>query len=84
MKEKAVAGHRSLAASWAKKYNESLPQRVPANLSMAPAVEEIDDSLTLLSTEAGRQIANSEECLEEITLPLGVSPGALGGCHVDN
>lgn len=79
MKEKAVAGHRSLAAAWAKEHNESLPQRVPGNLSMAPAVEEIDNSLTLFSTKAGRQIANSEECLEEITLPLGVGPGALGG-----
>lgn len=59
--------------------NEILPKRVPADLDMAPAVEKIDYSLTLLSTEARRQIADSKECLKEITLPLGVGPGALGG-----
>lgn len=63
---------------------ESLPNAVPVELSVTTGMEEIHHSITLLRTKRGRYIANRDECLKQVALPLGIRPLNLaGGSHCD-
>lgn len=65
--------------------SESLPKAVPLDLSVAAGVEKSHHGITLFRTERGWNIANRDECFEQVALPLGVRPLSLAGSsHCDD